>query len=79
MKDDYFRSKCIFPSSYDMVIDLIVLKNPYCKNLSWATNAVNNCIREVLNGAHDCETGGALAIASDRGVRLFYSPSCIKG
>lgn len=56
MKDEYYRSLCLFKANYDKVFDWIVVNNP--SGAEWwrisreefAAKVIHNCIRAVLFG-----------------------------
>jgi hypothetical protein len=75
MYDEFQRSRCESPTDYDRMIALIVLHNNGCKDVSWAANAVNNCIRGCSEGSKDYSTGLCMALWGQNGVRLFLTPS----
>jgi len=73
--DTYLREKVDNPIHYDRMIDLIMAYNPHCKDVDWATNTVNMCIRGVNADCRDYATGGCMALYSRGGkVRLFLEP-----
>jgi hypothetical protein len=56
MYNDTLRSLCEFPDQYDRMIALIIMHNPHCDGVDWASDAINQCILISLEDG-DAATG----------------------